>query len=464
MWGVTREIVLNLGNSHNIITSAFNVERNKLSNVPARALALCFQVPTRVNENNSITSSFTYGYTTPTSTATSSAFTNIDANIKRAVLVNSIDIINRGRVATGSKPKGTIYAVLANDGGTVSGSDPRGDARAPQVTGSAGTTLKNSLPTGVDLVVIDNRQGCPGECPGNYLLNKNDVLAYFGSMYKISGWSTNTLLNGAYADNLTSTSGNLPTGQGQTPISDLLVSATHSSGTVAEPWASTSVNTARQFVRIDRFSLNYYRDGRSFAESIYNSVERPWRLLMIGDPMCAPYANVTPSVTTTTTIPVTTTTTTASVGLKAKWDFNSGTVTDIPSVVGPALTASSGYGATSISGGFLNNTNSIMRYNMSVNNVTRIIIKGYTPTNLSTSGGQFIFITNSFNGIVITANGHIADNRSGGDQILTTQPLVNGVKQDITLNLITPLNISFFGAFLDAGNSFQGSIDEIELY
>jgi len=39
------------------------------------------------------------------------------------------------------------------------------------------------------------------------------------------------------------------------------------------------------------------------------------------------------------------------------------------------------------------------------------------------------------------------------------------IKTTTTINqTTTPMNIRFFGAFLDAGNSFQGSIDEIELY
>ena len=128
---------------------------------------------------------------------------------------------------------------------------------------------------------------------GTSLVGKSDVLAYFGSMYKIGQWATNTVLPGAYADNLTSTSGNLPTGQGQTPITVFAPSAT--SGTVTEPWMSSSTNTARQFMRVDTFSVAYFGQGQSFAQAAYRSVERPYRLLIIGDPLCAPYANVVPT-------------------------------------------------------------------------------------------------------------------------------------------------------------------------
>jgi len=459
-WGVTREIVLNLGNSHNISTTNFNTERNKTTSLNARSFALCFTVPTRVNENNSITSAFTYGYTTPTSTTTSTGFNNIGANIKRAILVNDINIINRGRSSTGSKPKGTVYTVLANDGG---GTAPRGDARAPQVTGSAGDTLKNQLsPLGISFVVQDNRKGCAGECSGNYLLNKKDVLAYFGSMYKISGWDTNTLFNGAYADNLTSTSGNLPTGQGQTPITELLKLSTHSSGTVAEPWASTSTNTARQFVKIDNFCLSYFRDGKSFAESLYFSVERPWRLLSIGDPMAAPYANVVP--VTPVDPPVDPPVPPPSGTVKAKYSFTSGTVNNIKSDVGPDLIQSaSWFAATSMSGGVLTNEVTTMTYPMSITGVTKIVIKGYTPTNLT--AGQFMYLDSNNRGVVITGN-RLADNRGGGDDlsIYTGSSLINGTKIDIEINFKLPIDIVRFGAMEGAGNSWRGSMESIEIF
>jgi hypothetical protein len=449
-WGVTREVVLNLGSGQSIGTTAFNTERNKLGSINAQAFALCFTVPTRVAENNGITSAITYGYTTPTSTTAATGYGRPSAAIKRATLVPSIDVINKARAATGTKPQGTIYTVLANDGG---GTAPRGDARAPQVIGAAGDRIRALLPMNVKLVVQDNRKGCAGECAGNELVGKSDVLAYFGSMYKIAQWGTNTVLPGAYADNLTSTSGNLPTGQGQTPITAFLPSAT--SGTVAEPWASTSTNTARQFMRVDTFSVAYFGQGQSFAQAAYRAVERPWRLLIIGDPLCAPYADVTPITPGPITPPVVTPPTGAVLG---NWSFASGNPASIAGSVGPALVLASG--TATISGGNLSTTADHTYWTVNVANVTQVRLEGFTPSALTY---QYIVTNADGKGLIMLPDGSVVDNTAGGDRpVLPAGTLKVGTAWTGTMALPSPMAVRQFGAAPGQGNAWQGRMTGME--
>lgn len=451
-WGVTREVVLNLGSGQSIGTTAFNAERNKLGAVQAQAFALCFTVPTRVNEVNGITSAITYGYRTPTSTTAASGYGKPSANIKRATLVPSIDVINKARAATGTKPQGTIYTVLANDGG---GTAPRGDARAPQVIGAAGDRIRARVPQGVNLVVQDNRKGCAGECAGNELVGKTDVLAYFGSMYKIAQWGTNTVLPGAYADNLTSTSGNLPTGQGQTPITAFLPSAT--SGTVAEPWASNSTNTARQFMRVDTFSVAYLGQGQSFAQAAYRAVERPWRLLIIGDPLCAPYANVVPTEPPPVDPPPVDPPPTGNI--LGKWSFASGNPASIAGNPGPTLVLASG--TATIAGGALSTTADHTYWTVDVAGVTQVRLEGFTPSALTY---QYIVTNADKKGLIMLPDGAVVDNTMGGDRpVLPPGTLKVGVAWTGTMTLPSPMHVRGFGAAPGQGNAWRGRVAGMEL-
>lgn len=444
VWGTTREVVLNLGGSQSITKATMDKERAKIGD--AKALALCFTVPTRVDENNSITSAITYGYTTPNSTKAATGYGKPSAAIKRAVLVYSTEVIDKARAATGTRPKGTIYTVLANDGG---GTAPRGDARAPQVTGSAGDRIKAKLPAGVSFVVQDNRKGCAGECGGNELLNKPDVLAYFGSMYKMSGWHTNTVLAGAYADNLTSTSGNLPTGQGQTPITTFLPSNT--SGTVAEPWQSNSTTTARQFMRVDTFSVAYFGQGASFAQAAYRAVERPWRLLVVGDPLGAPYANVQPIDPVDPVYPPPTG------GVLGSWSFSSGDPANIAGTGAPLVLAS---GTATIDGGALRNSTSYTYWTTAVAGVKEVKVEGFTP---STFSYQYIVTNAQGRGLIMLPDGSVVDNTAGDRPVLPAGTLRKDVPWTGAMTLPAPMDVRHFGAAPGQGNAWQGSIMKLEL-
>jgi len=91
------------------------------------------------------------------------------------------------------------------------------------------------------------------------------------------------LIPGALADNLTSLGG-VMTPSSQTKATELLrFGAAAASGTVTEPYAL-------QF-KFPLPSLHaYYAKGMTAAEAFYASIQSPYQLLILGDPLCQPYA------------------------------------------------------------------------------------------------------------------------------------------------------------------------------
>jgi len=91
-------------------------------------------------------------------------------------------------------------------------------------------------------------------------------------------------LPGGIGDNLTSLGGALGAPSGQTPLTEFLVhGAAGASGTVTEPFS-----VAAKFA--DAYLPVYYAMGASLAEAYYMSVASPYQLLIVGDPLCSPYA------------------------------------------------------------------------------------------------------------------------------------------------------------------------------
>ncbi|MFN5917873.1 MAG: TPR end-of-group domain-containing protein, partial [Planctomycetota bacterium] len=91
------------------------------------------------------------------------------------------------------------------------------------------------------------------------------------------------LIPGSLADNLTSLGG-VMTPSSQTKATELLrFGAAAASGTVTEPYAL-------QF-KFPLPSLHaYYAKGMTAAEAFYATVQSPYQLLILGDPMCQPFA------------------------------------------------------------------------------------------------------------------------------------------------------------------------------
>jgi hypothetical protein len=101
--------------------------------------------------------------------------------------------------------------------------------------------------------------------------------------WKASG---STILPGAICDNFTSFGGILLTEAGQTPLSEFLrYGAAGSCGTVVEPYA-ISDKFPSPFVQV------HYARGCTLVEAFYQAVRGPYQLLIVGDPLCRPWAEI----------------------------------------------------------------------------------------------------------------------------------------------------------------------------
>ena len=91
---------------------------------------------------------------------------------------------------------------------------------------------------------------------------------------------------GAICENLTSFGGIFTSTAGQTPLSEFLrAGAAGSSGTVTEPF-SLQAKFPHPSIQV------HYARGASLVESFYQSVHAPYQLLVVGDPLCQPWAKI----------------------------------------------------------------------------------------------------------------------------------------------------------------------------
>lgn len=174
----------------------------------------------------------------------------------------AVEYLQRAATADRSYPSGTVYYTLTGD--------VRTKTRLPQFPeavlhlkwlGSGAEIVRDTLPRG------------KRDCLGVTLGSASFSWAASGS----------TLMPGALGDNLTSTGGALNS-RSQTKLSELLrAGAAAASGTVTEPYAL-------QF----KFPLPllhaFYAEGVTAIEAFYLSVTSPYQLLMVGDPLCQPFA------------------------------------------------------------------------------------------------------------------------------------------------------------------------------
>jgi hypothetical protein len=94
------------------------------------------------------------------------------------------------------------------------------------------------------------------------------------------------ILPGAICDNLTSSGAVFVPGIDQTSLTDFLrAGAAGASGTVAEPLALQAK------FPLASMQLHYVR-GCSLAEAFYQSITCPYQLLIVGDPLCQPWATI----------------------------------------------------------------------------------------------------------------------------------------------------------------------------
>ena len=175
-----------------------------------------------------------------------------------------VQYLRRSALADCSQPSGTVY-LMKNDAEVRS------------------RTRHNAFP---EVAKALSKLGVQAEILNGVLpTKKNDVLgAVIGRAQYSWGKSGSTILPGAICENLTSFGGMLKQSAKQTPLTECLrYGAAASSGTVAEPFA-LQAKFPHPWVQV------HYARGATVAEAFYQSVAAPYQLLIVGDPLCCPWA------------------------------------------------------------------------------------------------------------------------------------------------------------------------------
>jgi hypothetical protein len=168
-------------------------------------------------------------------------------------------------VADGTYPAGRVY-FLTNG-------DVRAKTREPAFKAAA-RLLENF---GVEAQVVE------GVLPQQ----KSDIVgAMIGAVDYRFADSGSHVHGGAICENLTSFGGILRENGGQTALTECLrAGAAGSSGTVTEPFA-IQAKFPHPMIHA------HYAQGCTLAEAFYQSVQGPYQLLIVGDPLCRPWATI----------------------------------------------------------------------------------------------------------------------------------------------------------------------------
>ncbi len=177
----------------------------------------------------------------------------------------ALSSLTRSAAADGTAPKGTIY-YMDND-----------DVRSTTRDWGFPSAVAELKKLGVNAEIIE------GVLP----FEKNDVM---GTMVGSAGFgwksSGSTILPGAICEHLTSMGGVMVHDGGQTPLSEFLrFGAAASAGAVTEPFAIQQ-KFPTPFIHV------YYAQGATLAEAFYQSLAGPYQLLIVGDPLCRPWARI----------------------------------------------------------------------------------------------------------------------------------------------------------------------------
>ncbi len=176
--------------------------------------------------------------------------------------------LESAKEADGAKPKGTIYYVQNN----TPRSTPRHDLY-PQAVAALALA-------GVHAEIVQ----------GTFIQNKSQVMGVMCGAPQLNIAQSGCRFSpGAFCDNLTSAGGNLlireAKGPQQTPLTEFLrFGAAGACGTVVEP-----MNFPQKFP--SPFLHVHYARGCSLAEAFYQSVAGPYQQLIVGDPLCQPWAD-----------------------------------------------------------------------------------------------------------------------------------------------------------------------------
>lgn len=175
----------------------------------------------------------------------------------------AIDQLRRSAAADSTFPRGTVY--LMENG------DIRSRTRLPQFEPAVARLRE----LGVRAEVVR----------GTLPQSRDDVCGLVAGSASFD-WPAcgSRILPGAICEHLTSFGGVLLEHAGQTPLTEFLRhGAALSSGTVTEPYA-IAAKFPSPLLHV------HYAQGCSAAEAFYQSVAGPYQLLIVGDPLCAPWA------------------------------------------------------------------------------------------------------------------------------------------------------------------------------
>jgi len=167
--------------------------------------------------------------------------------------------------ADGTRPRGTIY-FMRND-------DVRTTTRSAAFPG----IVRTLEALGVRAEIL------PGVLPAA----RRDVAGLMTGAADFDWPSSGSrIVPGAICENLTSYGGIFTPTAGQTPLSAFLrAGAAGSSGTVIEPYA-LQAKFPHPAIHV------HYCRGATLAEAFYQAVESPYQLLVVGDPLCRPWATI----------------------------------------------------------------------------------------------------------------------------------------------------------------------------
>lgn len=180
----------------------------------------------------------------------------------------ALECLQRSAAADGTKPNGEIYYILNSD--VRSSTRKWGFTSAIQKLKSLG--IKGEVFEAVGNALPQDRIAIAGIMAGSADFN----FASTGS----------TIMPGAICEHLTSFGGMLTEGSGQTPLTEWIrCGAAGSSGTVTEPYAIQD-KFPTPFLHV------HYAAGCSLAEAFYQSIQGPYQLMVLGDPLCRPWARI----------------------------------------------------------------------------------------------------------------------------------------------------------------------------
>ncbi len=176
-----------------------------------------------------------------------------------------LNYLTRSAAADGTHPKGTIY-YMKND-----------DVRSRIRQGQFPDAMEKLRELGVSAKLIE------GKLP----VMKQDVQGAMVGLPQFK-WKTcgSTILPGAICEHLTSFGGIMRKNNYQTPLSEFLrYGAAGASGTVVEPGGI--------WIKFPTAEIHvHYARGCTLAEAFYQSVYCPYQLLIVGDPLCRPWARI----------------------------------------------------------------------------------------------------------------------------------------------------------------------------